>query len=70
MGAAFDLRCENDNMQSTLNKKNRQLREQKKLLIELAEGILNSEVLLSNDLYNTELCKKAKNILNKLNKKK
>lgn len=71
MGAAFDAMCENEELQNTLNKKNRQIREYKKTIIELAKGIINSELLLSNnDLYNKELCKKAKSVLIKLNKKK
>jgi hypothetical protein len=39
MGAAFDAMCENEGLQSRLSKKNKQIREQKKLIAELAEGI-------------------------------
>lgn len=70
MGAAWDAMCENESLQSTLNKKNRQIREQKKLILELAEGIVkhfNDSV--HSDYANSGLEEKAKNVLDKLNKK-
>jgi len=39
MGAAYDAMCENEGLQSTLNNRNKKIREQKKLIIELCEGI-------------------------------
>ena len=72
MGAAYDAMCENESFQSKLNKKNRIIREQKKLIVELAEGIIkyhdgdnNYSPKEVNDFW-----EKTKNILAKQNKKK
>jgi len=74
MGAAFDAMCENEGLQDRLSSKNRQIREQKKLLIEFAEGIVKyagTEIWDSKDIENVEALEdKAEKILAKLNKKK
>lgn len=71
MGAAFDAMCENEELQSKLSSKNRQIREQKKLLIEFTEMVLDylDEDNGGNYTLN-DVEKKAKSILNKLNNKK
>lgn len=38
MGAAFDAMCENEYLDSRIKSKNKQIREQKKLIKELAEA--------------------------------
>jgi hypothetical protein len=74
MGAAWDAMCENEGLQSTLSKKNRQIREQKKLIIELAKGIVkycNTSESNSKEIENVRILQdKAVKILLKLNKKK
>lgn len=75
MGAAYDAMCENEGLQSRMASKNRQIREQKKLIIELAEGIDKwcdgAEGWTMEELKDREtLHKKAITILAKLNKKK
>jgi hypothetical protein len=72
MGAAFDLMCENEGLETTLSNRNRKIREQKKLITELAEGIVkyfdgdnNYPIKESNEFF-----ERAKNILAKQNKKK
>lgn len=72
MGAAYDLMCENEGLQSRLNSKNRQIRNKNKLIIELAEGIVkyfdgdNNYTATESD----EFFQKAKKILNKNKQKK
>lgn len=74
MGAAYDAMCENEALQSTLNARNRKIREQKKIIIELAEGIIKYagvEIWDSKDIQNVErLEEMAEKVLAKLNKKK
>jgi len=74
MGAAWDAMCENEALQSKLNYKNRQIREQKKLIIELAKGIVKycgAEVSNKKEIENVRILQdKAVNTLLKLNKKK
>lgn len=65
MGAAYDAMCENEGLQSSINKKNRQIREQKKIIIELVEGIIASEIRANSPFY-----KKAEKYLVKYKKKK
>lgn len=72
MGAAFDAMCENEGLQSRIASKNRQIREQKKLIIELAEGIVKY-VDLGNGYTakeTNEFYEKAMKILTKQTKKK
>ena len=74
MGAAYDAMCENEGLQSTLNQRNRKIREQKKLLIEFAEGIVQyagTEIWDNKDISNVEILQgKAEKFLAKINKKK
>lgn len=65
MGAAYDAMCENDRLESTLNKRNKKIREQKKLLIELSENIIR---YFEGDIMTDDLEKMAKNILKKFEK--
>ena len=69
MGAAYDAQCENEGLQSLLNKKNRQIREQKKLTTELAECLekyMNEYGIEGNvDIY-----MKVRSVLDKPTKKK
>lgn len=69
MGAAFDARCENENLQALLNKKNRQIREQKKTIIEFSEFII--KYTQEGDVDRLFVMEdKAQKIMSKLNKKK
>ena len=70
MGAAYDAMCENDGLESRLRSRNRQIREQKKLITELTEGIVkyfdgdrNYSIEEMNSFWN-----KAKAIVDKKNK--
>ena len=63
MGAAYDYMCKSESLENTLNNRNRKIREQKKLIIELCEGILRM-VDTKNSLHI-----KAFLTLNKLNNK-
>ncbi len=72
MGAAYDTMCENERLQKTINLKNKQLRKQKKLIAELAEGIVkyfdgdnNYSIQESNAFW-----LKAKDIFDKQTKNK
>ncbi len=71
MGAAYEAMCENEDLQSTLNNRNRKIREQKKLIIELAEGTLkhfdDSEWKSEEALVFLD---RVEGVLAKLNKKK
>lgn len=69
MGAAYDAMCENESLEKRISSKNRQIREQKKLIIELAEGIVSNitDIHSSNSFV---LLEKAEKVLVKFKKKK
>lgn len=75
MGAAYDYLLECERLQRIINNKNRKIREQKKLIAELSQGIVDS----IDGIYCTgkefdELSKKEEKLYDKakkfLNKKK
>ncbi len=70
MGAAFDEMCKNEGLQSTLKKRNKKIREQKQLILELAKGIYNYLPSNSNSKGSNELLEKAYKIISDNNKKK
>jgi len=74
MGAAYDAMCENEGLQSRISSKNRQIREQKKLIIELAECIVKQLGLFGEGIFEDKKVEKtyekAKNFLDKQKKKK
>lgn len=55
MGAAYDAICENEHLEETLKKKNRTIREQKKLITELA--IAYKEIFEDNEQFNPKKIK-------------
>ena len=77
MGAAYDYLLECERLQRQINNKNRKIREQKKLIAELAQGIVDSVdgVYYTGEKFDEfskkeeKLYEKANKILNK-NKKK
>lgn len=72
MGAAYDAMLENEGLEKTINSKNRKIREQKKIIIELAEGIVKYFDGDNNYSSHDTLAffRRAEKILNKENKKK
>jgi hypothetical protein len=70
MGATFDYMCDNERQSSLIAKKNKQIREQKKLIEELAQGIVDNfdgEYATPNDFKLHEIAEK---VLAKNDKKK
>lgn len=63
MGAAYDYMLECERLQRIINKKNKNIREQKKLIAELSQGIVDS----IDGVFRPELYDKACKILNKKN---
>jgi hypothetical protein len=51
MGAAYDAMCKNEGLNSRLSYKNKKIREQKKLISELATFIISSEVSTNSPIF-------------------
>lgn len=74
MGAAYDYMCKSEGLENTLNNRNRKIREQKKLIIELYEAYIDlytdNEQFNPKDKNQNPSYIKAIKTLNKLNNKK